>query len=200
MSAIFESIVAGKAEPNIRHAGNRFYGNVMPLIGASGARWRSLTDRQGWRTQHAGNRSVNDPAPARSGARWPSRQGSLDRERPLEGGGQRVKTRSAPCPYQALGLGGRSRTPRCCPAACRTARGVTAVAVTANGPCPCGSLTGPSVNRPCEQLSRCSAGMRCRLLIHVDRDEPPGRRLRRSADLREIVRVTGAAIIPRATA
>ena len=30
------------------------------------------------------------------------------RERPLEGGGQRVKTRTAPRPYQALGLGGRS--------------------------------------------------------------------------------------------
>ena len=32
----------------------------------------------------------------------------MDRERPLEGGGQRVKTRLAPLPYQALGLGGRS--------------------------------------------------------------------------------------------
>ena len=33
----------------------------------------------------------------------------MDRERPPEGGGQRVKTHLAPRPYQALGLGGRSR-------------------------------------------------------------------------------------------
>ena len=33
----------------------------------------------------------------------------MDRERPLEGGDWRVKTHPAPSPYQALGLGGRSR-------------------------------------------------------------------------------------------
>ena len=48
-------------------------------------------------------------------ALWPSRQGSLERERPLEGGGQRVKTRRAPCPHQALSLGGRSPPRPCCP-------------------------------------------------------------------------------------
>ena len=34
---------------------------------------------------------------------------------PLEGRGQRVKTRRAPRPNQALGLGGRSHPGRCCP-------------------------------------------------------------------------------------
>ena len=32
-----------------------------------------------------------------------------------QGRGQRVKTRTAPRPYQALGLGGRSPPRRCCP-------------------------------------------------------------------------------------
>ena len=43
----------------------------------------------------------------------------MDRERPLEGGDWRVKTHPAPSPYQALGLGGRSRPGRrvwCVPA------------------------------------------------------------------------------------
>ena len=39
----------------------------------------------------------------------------MDRERPLEGGDWRVKTHPAPSPYQALGLGGRSRPGQCCP-------------------------------------------------------------------------------------
>ena len=39
----------------------------------------------------------------------------MERERPLEGGGQRVKTRRAPRPYQALSLGGRSPPRPCCP-------------------------------------------------------------------------------------
>ena len=54
--------------------------------------------------------------------------GIFGRERPLEGGGQRVKTRRAPRPHQALGMGGRSRPGRrawCVPAD-RVAPGVTA--------------------------------------------------------------------------
>ena len=52
----------------------------------------------------------------------------MDRERPLEGGDWRVKTHPAPSPYQALGLGGRSRPGRrawCVPTD-RVAPGVTA--------------------------------------------------------------------------
>ena len=55
-----------------------------------------------------------DPPP-RSGAQTAFPLGTFGRERPLEGGGQRVKTHLAPRPYQALGLGGRSPPRPCCP-------------------------------------------------------------------------------------
>ena len=41
----------------------------------------------------------------------PFLEGSMARERPQEGGGQRVKTRRPPHPHQALGLGGRLSLP-----------------------------------------------------------------------------------------
>ena len=71
-------------------------------IGKAGARYRL-------------HRPVDEPPLSHIGAREPSREGSLERERPLEGGGQRVKTHLAPRPHQALGLGGRSPPRPCCP-------------------------------------------------------------------------------------
>ena len=45
---------------------------------------------------------------AKTAIALPSRRGSLDRERPLEGGGRVCENTLGPGPHQAFGLGGRS--------------------------------------------------------------------------------------------
>ena len=72
-----------------------------------------------WRAQQPVGAAWSRPVPlirrALSGARWPSRQGYLKGSDPPGGGDERVKTRTAPRPYQALGPGGRSPPRPCCP-------------------------------------------------------------------------------------
>ena len=66
------------------------------------------------RTHRLDGRRTGAPPP-RSGAEPPSRVGIIGRERPRGDGGRGVKTHLRPNPYQALGLGGRSRHGRCGP-------------------------------------------------------------------------------------
>ena len=64
--------------------------------------------------RRTGGRRTGAPPP-RSGAEPPSRVGIIGRERPRGDGGRGAQTHLPPNPYQALGLGGRSRPGQCCP-------------------------------------------------------------------------------------
>ena len=54
-------------------------------------------------------------SPVPIGRNTPSGDGWMARERPQGGAGAGVQTHLRPNPYQALGLGGRSRPGQCCP-------------------------------------------------------------------------------------
>ena len=62
--------------------------------------------------RRTGGRRTGAPPP-RSGAEPPSRVGIIGRERPRGDGGRGMQTHLRPNPYQALGLGGRSRPGQC---------------------------------------------------------------------------------------
>ena len=97
-------------------------------MSATGSPIDARDESLGWRFAPPGPRRVpgRPTWPARAESRRPDPPRSVVSESlpardrwtgsdPLEGRGQRVKTRRAPRPHQALGLGGRSPPRPCCP-------------------------------------------------------------------------------------
>ena len=130
-----------------------------------------------WRARQPVGAAWSRPVPlirrALSGARWPSRQGYLKGSDPPGGGDERVKTRTAPRPYQALGPGGRSPPRPHGPVRHRLPCGEARNPKRPRGireSCACARFQVPCVHRPPTSLAHLQYGTKRRRLIGI---EPP---------------------------